>query len=142
MLILAPAQIPLKQFPTSAQTYALELERWLQNEAEKGLRYTGSISKTVGKQTFTVHTLTPDPTTEKVKVIDSSLAGIINYPSSEISLATSANKAFATLEAQGWIYSGSYFKKISTSNYTFLVFYQYKKPAAKKATGKSLEASD
>lgn len=142
MTTLAPSQIPLKQFPTNSQIYALELERWLQDELNRGLRYTGSISKTVGKQTFTVHTFTSDFTAEKVKVIDGSLAGIVNYPVSEISLAESVEKAFSALEAQGWIYSGSYFKKISTSNYTFLVFYQHKKSATKKAAVKPPEESN
>lgn len=127
MLILAPNEIPLKQYPTNSHSYSAELEGWLSDQLKLGYRYTGSLSKIVGKQTFTIHTFAKDTTLESVKVIDSSLAGIMNFPSSETSLAKSATDAFTKLAKEGWIYSGSYFKKISTSNYVFLIFYKHKK---------------
>ena len=130
-MIVAPSDLPLKQYPTNSKTYQAELEEYLASLIPQGLQFTGSITKTVGKSTFTVHTLTSSPTIEAVKVIDSSLAGIVNFPTSDKSLAESANARFDQLAAEGWIYSGSYLKKISTSNYTFLVFYRHKKPRAK-----------
>lgn len=130
-MIFEPKQIPLKQFPTSASEYRKDLQNWLQSQLELGYRYAGYISKTVGKHNYLAHVFVPDDRLESVMVLDSSASGIINYPATEASLAKSVSESLEKLANQGWLYSGLYFKKISTSHYNFLVFYSYKKTTRK-----------
>jgi hypothetical protein len=128
-VILAPAQLPLKQYPTNSKTYREELQNYFSSLLNESQRYSGYLSKVVGKQTFTALIFTYDDTISDVLVIDSSLAGIVNYPSSDKTLAESASVAFEKLANDGFIYSGSLIKKVSTSNFTYLVFYRHGKSA-------------
>jgi hypothetical protein len=131
-VILAPASLPLKQYPTNSKTYREELQNYLSSLISESKRYSGYLSKVVGKQTFTALIFTYDDTISDVLVIDSSLAGIVNYPSSDKTLAESASVAFEKLANEGFIYSGSLIKKVSTSNFTYLVFYRHGKSIADK----------
>jgi hypothetical protein len=124
-VILAPASLPLKQYPTNSKTYREELQNYFSSLISESQRYSGYLSKVVGKQTFTALIFTYDDTISDVLVIDSSLAGIVNYPSSDKTLAESASVAFEKLANDGFIYSGSLIKKVSTSNFTYLVFYRH-----------------
>jgi hypothetical protein len=124
-VILAPASLPLKQYPTNSKTYREELQNYFSSLLNESQRYSGYLSKVVGKQTFTALIFTYDDTISDVLVIDSSLAGIVNYPSSDRTLAESASVAFEKLANDGFIYSGSLIKKVSTSNFTYLVFYRH-----------------
>lgn len=127
MDIKAFEDLPLRRYPTNGEKFRNELEGYLSGLAENGRIYIGFIERAFNKLCYRTAIFTELGVPMQCHVIRSSEAGVVNYPSSEKSLAKSAAPRFAQLAEEGWIFSGSFPKTIGASKETFWVF--YKKPA-------------
>lgn len=127
MQIIAFEELPLKRYPTNGERFRLQLEAYLSELAGKGTIYLGYIERSFNKLCYRAAILSELGVPVECRVIRSSEAGVVNYPSSEKSLANSAAPRFEALSQDGWLYSGSFPKSIGANRETFWVF--YKKPA-------------